>query len=121
MMSAGRGLGDASSFADHIRRAKGPGSDVPSVLGLGVPPHEEVIVDLLGHVVHQEPIHHAYSQTRLKSPYLRLGELSYLFVVGATLSQHVYKDFAVTALGQVFLKHGEGTFPIRAPSLSSSP
>jgi hypothetical protein len=88
---------------------------------MGVPPHKEVTVDLLGHVALQEPIHHAYSQTRLKSPYLRLGELSYLFVVGTTLSQHVYKDFAEMALGQVFFNHGEGTFPIRAPSLPSSP
>jgi hypothetical protein len=45
-----RGLGDASSFANQIRRVKFRGGGVPNVLGMGVPPHEEVIVALLGHV-----------------------------------------------------------------------
>ena len=56
-----------------------------------------VIVDLLVQVALEEPIHPAYSQTRLKCPHLRLRELPYLFVVGATLSRHLYKDLAVRA------------------------
>jgi hypothetical protein len=69
------GSGDASSYADQIRRVKVRGGGVPYVPGNGVPPHEELIVALADHVALEEAIYHAYSQTRLESPNLRLGEL----------------------------------------------
>jgi hypothetical protein len=111
-LSGGHGLGYAGSYADQISRVKVRGGDVPFVLGMEMPPYEEVIVALLGHVALEEPIHYAYSQTRLESVQLRLRKLPHLFVVGE-FSQDVYKDLAETALGQVFLKQGEGSFPIR--------
>jgi hypothetical protein len=78
-----------------------------------VPPIKEVDVALFGQVALEEPSHHAYSQTWFESPYLLLGELPYLFVVGARLSRHVYKDLAMKAFSPIFLKQDEDSLPKR--------
>jgi hypothetical protein len=113
-VSGNSGLGVAGTIAAQIRRVKVRGGDVPYVLGMGVPSLKDVEVALLVHVALEESIHNADPQTRLEGFHLRLGELPYLFVVGDTLSRHIYKDLGVRAFDQIFLNHGEDPFPIRA-------
>ena len=72
MVSVGRGLGVASSFANQIRRVNVRGGDFSYTLGMGVPSHEEVEVTRLVHVALEEAIHHAFPQTRFEGPHLCL-------------------------------------------------